>query len=120
MIWTDDSEDWEIPTLTTYDAVISSVAGFIAAGNAVILLEHDLNNNTVTAGQEISQMISNAGGRTNCPIAAVFGDPQRYQGTKLTWPVVGSNGFTPSSNPISGTTGRYILSRLDFNRLVLL
>ena len=52
-------------------------------------------------------MISNAG-RLNCPIAAVFGDAQRYQGTKLVWPVVGPNGFDPSLNPIRGPVGNYI------------
>ena len=44
-------------------------------------------------------MISQAG-RVNYPIAAVFGDAQRYQDTKLIWPVVGPHGFDPSINPI--------------------
>jgi hypothetical protein len=46
-------------------------------------------------------MIKNAG-RVNCPIGAVFGDGQRYQGSKLSWPVAGANGFTASFNPING------------------
>lgn len=104
MVWTDDSEDWEIGTNTTTEAVISSVAGFIAAGNPVILLEHDLREETVSAGQTISGMISQAGNRINAPIAAVFGDAQRYQGSKLNWPIVSSSGWAPLSGlPVSGS-----------------
>ena len=76
--------------------------GIINAGNAVILLEHDLREETVEVGQAVSGMISEAG-RVNCPVAAVFGDPQRYQGTNLQWPVAGTNGFDPSFNPVSGS-----------------
>ena len=76
--------------------------GFIDAGGPVILLEHDLREATVDVGETVSQMIINAS-RVNCPIAAVFGDAQRYQGTVLTWPVAGPNGFDPSFNPINGT-----------------
>ena len=47
-------------------------------------------------------MISKAN-RVNCPIGAVFGDEQRYQGTKLTWPVATANGFNATFNPIEGT-----------------
>jgi hypothetical protein len=57
----------------------------------------------VEVGQAVSEMISNVGGRVNCPIAAVFGDTQRYQSTSLSWPIVGSDGFVPSFNPINGT-----------------
>src|SRR5579871_1607906 len=105
VIWSDDSNDWEIGTSTTYDAVINSCAGFIAKDTATILLEHVLTADTVRAGQAVSRMIANAGGRINAPIGAVFGDAQRYQGTKLTWPVVGSNGFNPAGSPINGTAG---------------
>ena len=91
--------------------MISAAEGFIAENSPIILLEHDLRPETVQAGQEISQMISKAGGRINAPIAAVFGDAQRYQGSKLTWPVVGTNGFDPSYNPINngniGKNGTY-------------
>ena len=56
-------------------------------------------------GITVSGMISKAG-RLNYPIAAVSGDAQRYQGTKLVWPVVGPNGFDPSFNPIKEGVGK--------------
>ena len=69
----------------------------------MILLEHDLRQATVDVGEAVSEFISEAG-RINCPISAVFGDPQRYQGTSLSWPVAQGGSFTPSFNPISGGT----------------
>jgi hypothetical protein len=106
VIWTDDSNDWQIGSNSAYtiEGVESTVGGFISAGNPVILLEHDLRSQTVQVGQAVSAMISEAN-RVNCPISAVFGDAQRYQGTNLTWPVAGVNGFDPSFNPISGGPG---------------
>ena len=86
------------------DSVEATVSGFLDAGGPVILLEHDLRPATVEVGQAVSVMISKAN-RVNCPIGAVFGDAQRYQGTKLTWPVAGANGFDPSFNPINGDGG---------------
>jgi hypothetical protein len=82
------------------------VAGFISRGDGEILLEHVLRAQTIEVGITVSGMISNAG-RLNYPIAAVLGDAQRYQGTKLVWPIVGSNGFNSSLNPIKGTDGKY-------------
>jgi hypothetical protein len=104
VIWTDDSNDWQIGSNPAYTipGVESTVQGFINAGNAVILLEHDLREETVEVGQAVSGMVSKAG-RVNCPISAAFGDAQRYQGTNLQWPVADENGFDPSSNPISGS-----------------
>lgn len=67
-----------------------------------MLLEHDLREATINASETISHTIS-ANDRVNCPIAALFGDAQRYQGTNLTWPVVGPTGFNPSPNPIIGS-----------------
>jgi len=86
--------------LFTIDSVESNVSGFISSGAPTILLEHDLRAETVQVAEFVSGMVSNAS-RVNCPISAVFGDAQRYQGTKLTWPVAGANGFDPSFNPIS-------------------
>lgn len=99
--------DWQIGINSnyTYNSVINSTAGLISSGQGIILLEHDLRPVTVQVGKEISQMISKAGDRINCPIAAVFGDSQPYQGTKLTWPVVEDNGYNPSFNPIKGHIG---------------
>ena len=102
MIWTDDSNDWQIGSNPDYtiSGVESTVQGFIAAGDPVILLEHDLRAETVQVGEAVSGYISQAG-RINCPVAAAFGDAQRYQGTRLTWPVAGTTGFDPSFNPIN-------------------
>jgi hypothetical protein len=83
------------------------VAGFISRGDGEILLEHDIRPQEIQVGITVSGMISKAG-RLNYPIAAVFGDAQRYQGTKLVWPVVGPNGFDPSINPIREAVGNYI------------
>jgi len=70
------------------------------------LLEHELTNYTVTGGQEISQLIIAQGGRINVPLSAVLGDPQRYQNTTLTWPVVTSDGtFDNTQFPTKGTIG---------------
>jgi hypothetical protein len=80
--------------------VEATVQGFIAAGGPVILLEHDLRAATVEVGQTVSGYIAKAG-FVNCPIAAVFGDAQRYQSTSLSWPVAGSTSFDPSFNPIN-------------------
>jgi hypothetical protein len=80
--------------------VEATVQGFIAAGGPVILLEHDLRAATVEVGQTVSGYIAQAG-FVNCPIAAVFGDAQRYQSTSLSWPVAGSTSFDPSFNPIN-------------------
>ena len=104
MLWTDDSNDWQIGSNPAYtiDSVTSNVARYIAAGNPVILLEHDLRDATVEVAQMVSEMVSEAG-RVNCPVSAVYGDAQRYQGTRLTWPVAGPYGFDPSFNPIIGT-----------------
>jgi hypothetical protein len=99
--------DWQIGSNSnyTYNSVINSTAALISSGQGIILLEHDLRPVTVQVGQNISHMISDAGGRINCPIAALFGDAQPYQGTKLTWPVVANNSYDPSFNPIKGTIG---------------
>ena len=86
------------------DSVEATVSGLLSDGGPIILLEHDLRPPTVEVGQAVSVMVSKAN-RINCPISAVFGDAQRYQGTKLTWPVAGANGFDPSSNPINGGGG---------------
>ena len=51
---------------------------------------------------DISAMIANTG-LINAPISAVFGDAQRYHGTRLRWPIVTNNGFNGTMNPISGT-----------------
>jgi len=84
--------------------VEATVQGFIDGGGPVILLEHDLRAATVEVGETVSGYIAKAG-FVNCPIAAVFGDAQRYQSTKLTWPVAGTTSFDPSFNPInSGST----------------
>lgn len=77
----------------------------------MILLEHDLRAATVEVAEAVSGMISNAS-LVNCPIAAVFGDAQRYQGTGLTWPVAGANGFSPSFNPINGSNAYVLLWNL--------
>jgi hypothetical protein len=106
VLWSSDSNDWQIPTPPySYQAVINTVAGFISSGAATILLEHELNANTVQGGQDISQMIINQGGRINCPVSAVFGDAQRYQGSSLVWPIVTANGFNAASMPTNGTMG---------------
>ena len=107
MVWNEDSNDWQIgfnPNYT-YSSVLNTAAGFIASGKPVILLEHDLRPLTVEIGQNVSQMIINAGNRLNCPIAALFGDAQPYQGTNLTWPIVVDGTYNDSSNPIKGVIG---------------
>jgi hypothetical protein len=106
VIWTYDSNDWQIGSNDAYTipGVESTVQGFIAGGGPVILLEHDLREETVEVGQAVSGYISQAG-FVNCPIAAVFGDPQRYQSTSLTWPVAGTTSFVPSFNPINSGSG---------------
>lgn len=108
MIWTDNSQDWQIGTnpAYTYESVTNSIAGFISSGVGVILLEHDLREVTVQVGITASGMIAKAG-RINCPVAAVVGDAQRYQGTNLTWPVVGPNGFDASVNVIKGVLRKF-------------
>jgi len=110
VIWTDDSNDWQIGSNDsyTYDSVTATVQGFINAGGPVILLEHDLREATIEVGETVSGYITTAN-LVNCPIAAVFGDAQRYQGTKLTWPVAGATSFDPSSNPINGAESTYFL-----------
>lgn len=104
VIWTRDTNDWQIGNNSDYtvESVEATVSGFIDAGGPVILLEHDLRPATVEVGQAVSEIISEAN-RVNCPISAVFGDAQRYQGTNLTWPVATANGFNASFNPIHGT-----------------
>lgn len=87
VIWTQDSNDWQIgsnPAFTN-DAVVNAVQGFISSGEPIILLEHDLREATVDVGQVVSGLVDKAG-RINCPIAAVFGDPQRYGGTEVESP----------------------------------
>jgi len=107
VIWTQTSNDWQIGLNAAYttDSVINTVAGFISRGDGEILLEHDLRQQTVQVGITVSGMISKAG-RLNYPIAAIFQDAQRYQGTKLRWPILGPNGFDKSLNPISRVLGR--------------
>ena len=85
-------------------SVEADVGNLVRGGGPAILLEHDLRPATIEVGEVVSGLIANAS-LINCPISAVFGDPQRYQGTKLTWPVVGPNGFVASSNPIGGDGG---------------
>jgi hypothetical protein len=106
VLWTQTSNDWQIGSNPAYTnvSVINTVAGYISRGDAEILLEHDLREQTVDVGITVSGMISKAG-RANYPIAAVLGDAQRYQGTKLIWPVVGPNGFDTALNPINGSVG---------------
>lgn len=105
VIWNRDSNDWQIGSNPNYtsNSVINATAGFISSGHGTILLEHDIRSVTVEVGQAVSQMILKAGGRINCPVAALFGDAHPYQGTKLTWPIVENNAFDPSFNPINGT-----------------
>lgn len=71
-------------------------------GAGEIVLEHVLREETIEVGITASGWISKAN-RINCPVASLFGDAQRYQGTNLTWPVVNSHGFEPSVNPIKAT-----------------
>ena len=108
MIWTNTSNDWLIGSNAsyTYDSVTNAIAGFISHGGGEILLEHVLREATIQVGITASGMISKAD-RINCPVAAVFGDAQRYQGTNLIWPVVGPNGFDPSVNPIKGVLRKF-------------
>jgi hypothetical protein len=108
VLWTDNSQDWQIGSnpVYTYNSVTTTVAGIISRGGGSILLEHDLREATVQVGITVSGMVSKAG-RINCPIAAIFGDAQRYQGTKLSWPVVGPNGFNPTVNLIKGVVRKF-------------
>ena len=103
MLWTNTSNDWQIGSnpVYTYASVINTTAGLISSGGGIIYLEHVLREATIQVGITVSGMISKAV-RINCPVAAIFGDAQRYQGTNLTWPVVGPNGFDLSINPIKG------------------
>jgi hypothetical protein len=104
VIWTQDTNDWQIGTNAAYTVggVEATVEGFISSGAPIILLEHDLRAATVEVGEAVSGYVREAG-RVNCPIAAAFGDAQRYQGSSLSWPVVENGVFTPSFNPISGS-----------------
>jgi hypothetical protein len=98
---------------TTYDQVISWVQGFIDKKTGVILLEHDLRAETVQAGQAISQMVAQQGGRINVPLSAVFGESQRYQGSNLVWPVVSSSGtFDGTQSPLGGNSTTSNVSRM--------
>ena len=108
MLWTDNSQDWQIGSNAayTYQSVTNTVASFISSGVGVILLEHDLRDATIQVGITVSGMISKAG-RINCPVAAIVGDAQRYQGTKLTWPIAGPNGFDPSVNLTKGVLRKF-------------
>lgn len=119
MIWTQDSNDWQIGTNAAYTVggVEATVQGFISSGAPIILLEHDLRAATVEVAEAVSGYISKAG-RVNCPIAAAFGDAQRYQGSSLSWPVVENGVFTPSFNPISGSEA-YISRTSDGSNLGL-
>lgn len=103
-MWTYDSNDWRIGSdpSCTYDSVMNDMEGAINAGDPTILLEHDLRPVTIQVGVALSESIS-AAGRVNCPISAAFGDPQRYQGSGLSWPVAGAGGFDPTFNPIRGS-----------------
>jgi hypothetical protein len=87
--------------------VINTVAGYIQSGAGTILLEHELNAETIQGGIDISHMIINQGGRINVPISAVIGDPQRYQGTSLVWPIVSGSTFNASQKPTNGTAGYF-------------
>jgi hypothetical protein len=91
--------------------VINTVAGFIQSGAGTILLEHELTADTIQGGQDISQMIINQGGRINVPISAVLGDPQRYQGSSLVWPIVSGTTFNASQKPTNGTAG-YVITEI--------
>jgi hypothetical protein len=102
-VWNHDTFDYDIGTNITSQEVINNVAGWIASrSSGTVQLEHELTDDTVSAGIDISSMIS-AAGLINAPIAAIEGDAQRYQGTGLTWPVVSSSGFNANYNPIKGT-----------------
>jgi hypothetical protein len=112
VLWNDNSQDWQIGSnpAYTYNSVTQTVAGMISSGGSSILLEHVLRETTIQVGITVSGMISKAG-RINCPVAAVVGDAQRYQGTKLTWPVVGPNGFNASVDVIKGVVRKLSLTR---------
>jgi hypothetical protein len=114
VLWTQTSNDWQIGSNPAYTnaSVVSTVASFIGRGDGEILLEHDLRPATVDVGITVSEMISKAG-RANYPLAAVFGDAQRYQGTKLIWPVVNANGFDTSLNPITGSDSELLLKTVN-------
>ena len=108
-MWNHDTNDWQIGTNPAYtvNGVLSTVSSLLYSVPQIptLLLEHDFRAATVQVGISVSQMILNATGRVNCPVAAFLGDAQRYQGTNLTWPVVENNKFVPSFNPINGTFG---------------
>ena len=92
----------------------ANVQEFEKIGGPVILLEHDVREATIEVAEAVSQHISPPN-RVNCPISAAFGDRQRYQGTKLTWPVAGPNGFDSSSSLKRKARPSYVaLLRLDY------
>jgi len=82
-----------------------TVAGFVSKRKSGILLEHDLRHQTVQVAKEVSKTIYKAG-LLNCPISALFGDPNRYQSTKLVCPVAVKGEFEPSFNPINSNMYR--------------
>jgi hypothetical protein len=112
VIWNHDTNDWQIGTNAAYtvNGVLNTVLAWLSAvpQASALLLEHDFHSVTVQVGISVSQMIHNATGRINCPVAAFLGDAHRYQGTNLTWPVVENNQFIPSFNPINGTFGQVL------------